>query len=102
MFLLFRSLSSTTAYYILIIKLYSDLMEGEVMQTKGPLSSKKRGMLTNNFLGCPLTNNRSLWCFRICTPNASGNGFCGRVAPHGLKSKIQICIENYNKRSTIE
>jgi hypothetical protein len=50
------------------------------------------------YLGCPLTKNRSPWCFRLCNPNADGTGFCGRVAPHGFKSRIQIAIENYKKK----
>jgi len=50
------------------------------------------------YLGCPLTKNRSPWCFRLCKPNADGTGLCGRVAPHGFKSRIQLGIENYKKR----
>lgn len=50
------------------------------------------------YLGCPLTKNRSPWCFRLCKPNADGTGLCGRVAPHGFKSRIQQSIENYKKR----
>ena len=50
------------------------------------------------YLGCPLTNNRTPWCFRMCKPNASGAGFCGRVAPHGFKSRIQQGIEDFKKR----
>ena len=50
------------------------------------------------YLGCPLTKNRSPWCFRMCKPNADGTGFCGRVAPHGFKSRIQQGIEDFKKR----
>jgi len=50
------------------------------------------------YLGCPLTKNRSPWCFRSCKPNADGTGYCGRVAPHGFKSRIQQGIEDYKKK----
>ena len=46
------------------------------------------------FLGCPLTKNRTPWCFAICVPE-HGTGRCGRPAPHAIKSRIQIGIENY-------
>lgn len=49
------------------------------------------------YLGCPLTKNRSPWCFRLCNPQADGTGLCGRVAPHGLKSRIQQGIEDFKK-----
>ena len=50
------------------------------------------------YLGCPLTRNRTAWCFRLCVPDADGRGRCGRIAPHALKSRIQECIERFNKR----
>ena len=49
------------------------------------------------YLGCPLTRNRSAWCFRLCTPDAHKHGRCGRIAPHALKSRIQASIERYNR-----
>lgn len=49
------------------------------------------------FLGCPLTKNRSPWCFRICNPNADGQGRCGRVAPHTIKGRIQQGIVDFDK-----
>jgi len=57
-----------------------------------------KGLKGYTFLGCPLTRNRTPWCFRLCRPNADGTGFCGRVAPHGFKSRIQQGIEDYNKK----
>jgi hypothetical protein len=48
------------------------------------------------YLGCPLTRNRSAWCFRLCDPDAEGTGTCGRVAPHSFKSAIQLAIERHN------
>ena len=52
----------------------------------------------HTYLGCPLTRNRTAWCFRLCAPDSDGNGCCGRIAPHALKSRIQECIERFNKR----
>jgi len=64
---------------------------------------RKRANIRKNlkeytYLGCPLTKNRTPWCFRMCKLNADGTGLCGRVAPHGLKSRIQKGIEDFNKR----
>ena len=50
------------------------------------------------YLGCPLTKNRSPWCFRLCNPDTDGYGYCGRVAPHGFKSRIQQGIEDFKKK----
>jgi len=60
--------------------------------------SKRKHLREYTYLGCPMTKNRSPWCFRMCKPNADGIGLCGRVAPHGFKSRIQQAIEDYNKR----
>ena len=57
-----------------------------------------RGLKEYTYLGCPLTRNRSPWCFRLCIPDTEGRGQCGRVAPHSLKGRIQLGIEDYNKR----
>lgn len=58
----------------------------------------RKGLQEYTYLGCPMTKNRSPWCFRMCKPNADGTGLCGRVAPHGFKSRIQQGIEDFNKR----
>lgn len=58
----------------------------------------KRGHRDYTCLGCPLTRNRTAWCFRLCTPNAEGHGRCGRVAPHGLKGRTQLSIERHGKK----
>ena len=73
------------------------------MAVKTPRKVLKRVKIRRNlkeytYLGCPLTNNRSPWCFRMCKLNADGTGFCGRVAPHGFKSRIQQGIEDFKKR----
>ncbi|MEZ5359555.1 MAG: hypothetical protein R3F48_12120 [Candidatus Zixiibacteriota bacterium] len=60
--------------------------------------SVRNGFKDYTYLGCPLTRNRSPWCFRMCRPNAQGLGYCGRVAPHAIKSRIQAGIEEYRKR----
>jgi hypothetical protein len=56
-----------------------------------------KGLKEYTYLGCPLTKNRSAWCFRLCAPNTIGNGRCGRVAPHSLTSRIQQSIIDYKK-----
>jgi len=58
----------------------------------------RRNLRECKYLGCPLTKNRSPWCFRMCKPNADGTGFCGRVAPHGFKSRIQQAIDDFKKK----
>ena len=58
----------------------------------------RRGLREYSYLGCPLTRNRTAWCFRLCTPDSEGNGRCGRIAPHSLKSYLQTAIEKHNKK----
>ena len=58
----------------------------------------RKNLKEYTYLGCPLTKNRSPWCFRMCKPNADGTGMCGRVAPHGFKSRIQQGIEDFKKK----
>lgn len=62
----------------------------------------RRSIKKYTYLGCPMTRNRSAWCFRLCPPDAHGNGRCGRVAPHSLKGRTQLAIEAYNRRRFIE
>jgi len=45
-------------------------------------------------MGCPLTKNRSAWCYRLCAP-VDGLGTCGRVAPHALRGRTDLAIEKY-------
>ena len=47
------------------------------------------------YLGCPLTKNNSPWCYRMCKPGPNGIGDCGRLAPHSMKSRIQLGIEKH-------
>ncbi|MFP4529187.1 MAG: hypothetical protein ACLFQX_11590 [Candidatus Kapaibacterium sp.] len=54
------------------------------------------------FLGCPLTKNRTPWCFRICSPDADKCGPCGRPAPHAFRSHIQLGIDEYKRRKSAE
>ena len=58
---------------------------------------REKKLKAYTYLGCPLTRNRTPWCFRLCTPDAEGCGTCGRVAPHSFKSRIQQGIEEYKK-----
>ncbi|MFO7654590.1 MAG: hypothetical protein R6X25_12335 [Candidatus Krumholzibacteriia bacterium] len=53
------------------------------------------------YLGCPLTRNRTPWCFRLCEPDAAGHGRCGRVAPHTLRGTIQLAIERHEQRLAV-
>jgi len=57
-----------------------------------------KGVREYTYLGCPLTRNRSAWCFRLCSPDDDGHGHCGRIAPHGIKGRTQQGIEKYNKK----
>lgn len=76
--------------------------EAETRQPMGNTAKKTirtaKGIREHTYLGCPLTRNRSAWCFRICTPDAAGTGQCGRVAPHGLKGRTQIAIEKHDRK----
>ena len=56
------------------------------------------GLKEYTYLGCPLTRNRSPWCFRLCAPDVEGHGHCGRIAPHALKGRIQAGILAHNKK----
>ena len=58
----------------------------------------KKGVKKYTYLGCPLTRNRSAWCYRLCEPDREGHGKCGRIAPHSLKSAIQLAIAKHNKK----
>lgn len=66
------------------------------------IRKRNRKIPDYTYLGCPLTKNNSPWCFRICTPDHSGNGTCGRIAPHTLKGNIQQGIIDYKKKKRIE
>ena len=68
------------------------------MKTEKRKIKTTKGLKEYTYLGCPLTKNRSPWCFRICELNADGTGFCGRIAPHGFKSRIQLGIEDFKKK----
>lgn len=58
----------------------------------------KRRLVPYTYLGCPLTRNRSAWCFRLCRPDETGTGTCGRTAPHAMKSRLQSSIERHNRK----
>ena len=68
------------------------------METDKKTVRTVRGLKEYTCLGCPLTRNRSTWCFRLCTPDEDGTGRCGRIAPHGLKSRVQLSIADFKKR----
>ncbi len=58
----------------------------------------RKGVREYTHLGCPLTRNRTAWCYRLCVPDVDGKGECGRLAPHGLKSRTQRAIEEHNQK----
>ena len=62
------------------------------------VNKRMKNLPEYTYLGCPMTKNRSPWCFRICKPSFEGNGQCGRVAPHSLKGNIQLGIIEYKKK----
>lgn len=62
----------------------------------------KKGIKKYTYLGCPMTRNRSAWCYRICPPDAEGHGRCGRIAPHSLLGNTQMAILNYKKKKLKE
>lgn len=41
--------------------------------------------------GCPLTRNRSNWCFALCQPK-QGIGACGRAAPYAVSGRTRDAI----------
>jgi hypothetical protein len=57
-----------------------------------------KGLKVHTYLGCAVTRNRTAWCYRLCLPDEKGNGHCGRLAPHSLKSAIQVAIEKHNQK----
>jgi hypothetical protein len=46
--------------------------------------------------GCPLTKNRTCWCYALCTP-VDGYGDCGRPAGHAMLSRTQEAILRYRQ-----
>jgi acyl-coenzyme A thioesterase PaaI-like protein len=73
------------------------ISKGRIMQADKKTVRTSRGQREYTCLGCPLTRNRTAWCFRLCTPDSEGNGRCGRIAPHSLKGRTQLSIEHYSK-----
>ena len=70
--------------------------------TKITTKRRRRGIRLDSHVGCPLTRNRSPWCFRICTPGSDGKGECGRVAPHALLSSTQVAILRHRAKQQDE
>jgi hypothetical protein len=58
------------------------------------LTRIRKNLTTRKEWGCPLTKNRSNWCYKMCVPK-DGTGQCGRVAPHGILSRTQAAILAY-------
>ncbi len=71
------------------------------MKTLKKKRKSSKGLIKQNHLGCPLTLNRSFWCFGLCIPDSENRGHCGRIAPHGLKGRTQLAIEGHKNKSSI-
>jgi hypothetical protein len=69
-------------------------------KAKKKVVKTRKGKRDYTYLGCPLTRNRSAWCYRLCVPDPDGTGQCGRIAPHSLKGEVALSIERHreNKR----
>ena len=61
-----------------------------------------KGIKEYTYLGCPLTRNRSAWCYRMCPPDVEGKGRCGRIAPHSLMSSTQLAILKYKRKQLLQ
>jgi len=61
-----------------------------------------KGLKAHTYLGCAVTRNKTAWCYRICPPDEKGIGRCGRIAPHSLKSAIQLAIEKHNQKKSTD
>lgn len=72
------------------------------METEKITISTKEGPKQYTYLGCPLTRNRSAWCYRLCAPDGEGHGRCGRVAPHGLSGRTQLSIKGQKEKAADE
>jgi acyl-coenzyme A thioesterase PaaI-like protein len=70
---------------------------GESAPTESRTIRTSKGLREYTCLGCPLTRNRTTWCFRLCEPDAEGKGRCGRIAPHSLRGRTDLSIERFNE-----
>ena len=71
------------------------------MKSKKMIRTSK-GIKQYTYLGCPLTRNRSAWCYRLCPPDVEGKGRCGRIAPHSLMSSTQLAILKYKRKQLLQ
>lgn len=60
-----------------------------------------KGLKEYTYLGCNMTRNNTAWCYRICLPDENGIGRCGRIAPHSLKSAIQLAIMKHKQKESV-
>ena len=61
---------------------------------------RNRKVFTKN-CGCPLTSNRSLWCYGMCTP-VEGRGPCGKEPHTLLRGRTQHAIAAQIERDGCE
>ncbi len=56
-----------------------------------PRPSERLVLRDQELLRCPHVRYQATWCRRLCKP-IDGMGQCGRMAPHGMKDRIQRAI----------
>jgi hypothetical protein len=75
---------------------FDNLAKGIIMRLNKNVTRKGLRM---SRLGCPLTLNRTPWCYGLCIPDEEKKGYCGRVSPHALKGRTSTAIENFKRRN---
>ena len=64
-----------------------------------PKQERKRTKLrTHTALRCPFNGHQASWCRSLCEP-ISGQGPCGRPAPHAVMGRTQVAIAAYMART---
>ena len=71
-------------------------MAGIVLKTYGT----RKSPAWRREWGCPLTKNRTPWCFNLCTP-AEGMGECGRLQPYNLLGRTDGAILRHQARKEL-
>jgi len=70
-------------------------MRRSLLRRRDP--SRLRPLRPYTTLGCPMIHGKATWCRGLCEP-IKGRGVCGRLAPHAMKTRIQLAISRYNAR----
>ena len=60
-----------------------------------PLSERPRDRVPSYVtISCPFNGHQVSWCMGFCEPVGT-LGHCGRLAPHAMKGRTQIALENF-------